>query len=143
MLRNSRRRLNLKQKYAVLGVALLAVLAVGLLATYSAPMASADSARQRGHRQAWWPEGLTEQQVNEIRQKLWDIRAHASTEGWSEEQTRTAIHRLLAQYDIAPQGPGFVDADGDGICDHLGVNHGQGQGYRRSQCLNQTGCPRT
>jgi hypothetical protein len=136
--------LNLKKKtYAALGVALLAVLAVGLLATYSAPVAVADSTHQRGHGQAWWTEGLTQQQVNEIRQKIWDIRARASTEGWSEEQTRTAIHQLLAQYDIEPQGPGFVDADGDGICDHLGVNHVQGQGYRHWQCLNQTGCPRT
>lgn len=143
-LRNSRRRLNLKQKTcAVLGVTLLAVIAVGLLATYSAPMAIADSTRQRGHGQAWWTEGLTQQQVNEIRQKIWDIRARASKEGWSEEQTRTAIHQLLTQYNIDPRGSGFVDANGDGVCDHLGMNQAQGQGQRLWQCMNATGCPRT
>jgi hypothetical protein len=133
----------LKQKYAVLRIALLAVVAVGLLAAYSAPMAVADSACQLGHGQAWWTEGLTEQQVNEIRQKIWDIRARASTEGWSEEQTRTAIHQLLAQYDIDPQGSGFIDANGDGICDLLGMNQRQGRGQTRWQCMNATGCPRT
>jgi hypothetical protein len=143
-LRCSRRRLSLEQKwYAALGVALLAVLAVGVLATYAAPIAVAASSRQRGHGHAWWTEGLTEQQVNEIRQRIWDIRARASTEGWTDEQTRTAIHELLTQYGIDPQGPGFVDADGDGVCDHLGTYYWQGQGYRHWQCLNQTACPRS
>jgi hypothetical protein len=140
-LRNSRRRLNLKQKYAALGVALLAVLAVGFLATYSAPMAIADSTRQRGHGQAWWTEGLTQQQVNAIRQKIWDIRTQASAKGWTEEQTRTAIQQVLAQYGISPRGLGFVDVNGDGVCDHFGNGHGRGQ--RRSQCWNQTACPWT
>ena len=76
--------------------------------TYSAPMAIADSNRRRGHGQAWWSEGLTEEQVNEIRQKIWDIRAKASTEGWTAEQTSTAIHELLAQYGITAQGPALL-----------------------------------
>ena len=134
----------MKQKtYAVLGVTLLAVLAVGLLATYSAPMALADSTRQRGHGQAWWTEGLTEQQVDEIRQKIWDIRARASKEGWSDEQTRTAIHELLVQYGIDQQGVNFVDANGDGICDHLDANQARGHGQGRWQCMNATECSRT
>jgi hypothetical protein len=141
-MRNSRRRLNMQRKrYAVVGVVLLGVLTVGLLAAYAAPIAVANSSRRRWPGCAWWSEGLTEQQVNEIRQKIWDIRARASAEGWSEEQMRTAIHQLLAQYGIDPEGPGFVDSDGDGICDHLGVN--RGHGYRHWQCLNQKACPRT
>lgn len=88
---------------------------------------------------------MTEQQVDEIRQEIWDIRARASTEGWSEEQRRTAIHELLVQYGIDQQGVNFVDANGDGICDHLGMNQAQGQGHgqKRWQSMNQTGYPRT
>ena len=143
MLRNIRRRLNLKQKYVVLGVALLAVLAVGLLATYSAPVALADSTRQREHGQALWTEGLTEEQVNETRQKIWDIREQASAEEWTAEQTSAAIHELLAEYGITGQGPGFVDANGDGVCDNLGNGSRNGHGRRqgRNQCMNQTVCP--
>lgn len=124
--------------YAVIGVALLSVLAFGLLATYAVPTAIANAICQRGDGHAWWTEGLTEQQVNEIRSKIWDIRERASAQGWTEEQTRTAIHELLTQYGINPQGLGFLDADGDGICDHLGMNRGQGHGYRQWQCWNQT-----
>jgi hypothetical protein len=111
--------------------------------TYSAPMAIADSNRRRGHGQAWWSEGLTEEQVNEIRQKIWDIRAKASTEGWTAEQTSTAIHELLAQYGITAQGPGFVDANGDAVCDNFGNSsrNGHGRARWRSQCSNQTICP--
>ncbi len=138
----------MKQKYTVLGVAFLAVLAVGLLATYSAPMAIADTTRQRGRGHAWWTEGLTEQQVNEIQQKIWDIKAQASAKGWTAEQTSTAIHELLAEYGITAQGSGFVDANGDGVCDYCGNGssgngsmNGHGHGQWRNQYVNQTACP--
>jgi hypothetical protein len=148
MLRNNRRRFDLKKKYAVFGIVLLAVLAAGLLATYSAPMAIADTVLQRGRGHAWWTEGLSEQQVNEIQQKIWDIKAEASAKGWTAEQTSTAIHELLAGYGITAQGSGFVDANGDGVCDNCGNGssgngsmNGHGRGQWRSQYMNQTACP--
>jgi hypothetical protein len=118
---------------------LLAIVAFGLLAAHAAPLAVASSTGRCGCGHPYWAEGLTEQQIAEIRQKIWDIRAQASAKDWTEDQTRTAIHELLAQYGISPQGPGFVDANGDEVCDHLGNSYGRGQQHH--QCWNQTLCP--
>ena len=142
-LRSERRRLKLESKLlAPIGaIVILAVVAFGLLAAYATPLAVASPDDRCGCGHPYWTEGLTEQQIAEIRQKIWDIRTQASAEGWTEEQTTTAIHQLLAQYGISPRGPGFVDANGDGVCDHFRNGHGRRQ--RGNQCWNQTVCPQT
>jgi hypothetical protein len=138
--RDERRRIGLEQRWLIaFGVTLLAIIGVSSLATYTTPLAVASYGQDHCRGYAWWTEGLTEQQINEIRQKIWEIRAKASASGWTEEQTRATIHELLAEYNISVQSSGFVDNDGDGVCDRLGTSYGR-RG-RQGQFWNQTECP--
>jgi len=121
----------------VLGVFILALVAGTIVSAYAAQAPSANGTGARGH--PWWTEGLTEQQISEIREKMRNLRQQAAEEGWTDEQLMLAMHNLLEQYGINASGPNFVDANGDGICDNLG----QGQMRHHSrQYANCTLCPR-
>ncbi len=122
-----------------IGFVLFAVLATGIAVTYVMPAVSAAGRGNNGH--PWWSEGLTDQQIAEIRQKMWELRAQAIKENWTAQQLATAMHELLAQYGIYTQGPYFTDANGDGICDYLGQGRGPMGGQHRGNYANCTYCP--
>jgi hypothetical protein len=133
---NMRRRLEMKGKIAVgLGVLFVALVAGSVALAYAAQTVSPNAARG----QPWWTEGLTEQQIIEIREKMWNLRQQAVKEGWTNEQLMSAMHNLLAQYGIEANGAYFVDANGDGVCDNLGNWQGQMRHHQR-QYQNCTFC---
>jgi hypothetical protein len=117
-----------------IGLVLLVVMAAGIVVTYVLP---AVSAGRGANGSPSWTAGLTDQQIAEIRQKIWELRAQAVRENWTTEQLTTAIHDLLAQYGITPQGAYFTDANGDGICDYLGQGRGPMGGQGRGQMGGQ------
>jgi hypothetical protein len=133
---NMRRRSEMKGKIAIgLGVLFVALVAGSVALAYAAQTVGPSATRG----QPWWTEGLTEQQITEIREKMWNLRQQAVKEGWTNEQLMSAMHNLLAQYGIEANGAYFVDANGDGVCDHLGNWQGQMRHHQR-QYQNCTFC---
>ncbi len=127
----------MKGKTAIgLGIFIVALVAVSVVSTYAARTPVSSRTGTSGH--PWWTEGLTEQQITEIKDQMWNLRQQAAEEGWTDEQLMLAMHNLLAQYGIDASGPNFVDANGDGICDSLG--RGQ-MGHHMHQYVNCTFCP--
>jgi hypothetical protein len=133
---NMRRRSEMKGKIATgLGVLFVALVAGSVALAYAAQTVGPSAMRG----QPWWTEDLTEQQIIEIREKMWNLRQQAVKEGWTNEQLMSAMHNLLAQYGVEASGPYFVDANGDGVCDHLGNWQGQMRHHQR-QYQNCTFC---
>lgn len=101
----------------ILALALVAT-AVGVVSArnnYGA-QATTTAGDERPFGQCWMNQ-LTEEQRQELHQQMQEFR-----------------QELRAQYNISAQnGPGFVDEDGDGICDHQGTfgqGHQRGYGFR-------------
>jgi hypothetical protein len=135
---NMRRRSEMKGKIAIgLGVLFVALVAGSVALAYAVQTVGPNAAATRGN--PWWTEGLTEQQIIEIREKMWNLRQQAVKEGWTNEQLMSAMHNLLAQYGIEANGAYFVDANGDGVCDNLGNWQGQMRHHQR-QYQNCTFC---
>jgi len=69
---------------------------------------------------------LTDEQRGAIQEKLAELKEQGAT----REEIRIEMHAFREELGI--KGPGFVDEDGDGVCDHAGEG-GYGRGREKGR----------
>lgn len=112
------------ERKTLFGIVAITLIAIGIAGAVATVMAQTYGNAYEGcGREPWWDSELTEEQRNELKQKLYEIRTQAMEEGWSREQIRSAIQETLAQYGIDWQN-------------HYGPGH-----RNRAMYCNATQCP--